>query len=128
MKITAVSHTYDGTGRAGFTPFELIRTRARSREGVSKAWSSAAAAEYARKLEFQSAHRATVEKFDALAINGVWIAEGYAVEGARRYRMTATAEQGGRIACNAYELPAQWNEYAAEAERIEQLRQKYATR
>lgn len=56
MKITAESHTYDGTGRAGFCPLDPITTQARTRAGILKAWSKAARAEYARKLQFQETY------------------------------------------------------------------------
>lgn len=128
MKITAESRTYDGTGRAGFCPLEPVTTQAKTRTGILKAWSKAARAEYARKIKFQEDYRATVEKLDALAINGVWIAEGYASDGAHRYRMTATAEQGAAPICGVYDTRKDFTEYAAERERIEQLREKYATR
>lgn len=128
MKITAESHTYDGTGRAGFTPLEPVTTGAKTRAGILKAWSRAVNAEYARKLAFQERHRETVEKLDALAIDGVWIAEGYASDGASRYRMTATAEHGGTLICGAYEIRRDFIEYAAERQRIETLRKEYATR
>lgn len=128
MKITADSRTYDGTGRAGFTPLEPVTTQARTRAGILKAWSKAARAEYMRKLQFQETYRETVEKLDALACNGVWIAEGYASDGAHRYRMTAYAEQAGPVICGAYDTSRDFSEYAAERQRIEELREKYATR
>ena len=128
MKITAESRTYDGTGRAGFCPLEPVSTSAKTRAGILKAWSRAVSAEYARKIKFQEDHRETVEKLDALACNGVWIAEGYASDGAHRYRLTATAEQAGPLFVGAFEVPRDLYEYTVERERIEQLRQKYATR
>ena len=128
MKITAESHTYDGTGRAGFCPLEPVTTQAKTRAGVLKAWSRAVSAEYRRKIKFQEEYRETVEKLDALACNGVWIAEGYASDGAHRYRMTATAENAGPLFVGAFEISRDLYEYTAERERIEQLREKYATR
>lgn len=128
MKITAESRTYDGTGRAGFTPLEPVTTQAKTRTGILKVWSKAARAEYARKIKFQEDYRATVEKLDAIACNGVWIAEGHASDGAHRYRLTATAEQAGPLFVGAFEVSRDLYEYTAERERIEQLRDKYATR
>lgn len=128
MKITANSHTYDGTGRAGFTPLDPITTQAKTRAGILKVWSRTVSAEYARKLKFQEAYRATVEKLDAIAVNGVWIAEGHASDGAHRYRLTATAEQGAVPICGVFDTRDDFTEYAAERERIEQLREKYAAR
>lgn len=128
MKIVAESHTYDGTGRAGFTPLEPVTTQARTRAGILKAWSKAARAEYMRKLQFQETYRETVEKLDALACNGVWIVEGYASDGAHRYRVTAYAEKAGTVICGVYDTSRDFSEYAAEQQRIEELREKYATR
>lgn len=128
MKITAESHTYDGTGRAGFTPLEPVTTQAKTRAGILKAWSKAVSAEYARKIKFQEEYRETVEKLDALACNGVWIAEGHASDGAHRYRMTAYAEQAGPLFVGAFEVSRDLYEYAGERQHIEQLREKYATR
>lgn len=128
MKITAESHTYDGTGRAGFTPLDPITTQAKTRAGILKAWSKAVSAEYARKLKFQEDYRATVEKLDAIAANGVWIVEGHASDGAHRYRMTAYAEQAGPLFVGAFEVSRDLYEYTAEREHIEALRDKYATR
>jgi len=128
MKITAESHTYDGTGRAGFCPLDPVTTQARTRAGIMKAWSKAARAEYMRKLQFQETHRATVEKLDALAVNGAWIAEGYASDGAHRYRMTAYAEQAGPLFVGAFEIPRDVYEYTIEREHIEELREKYGAR
>lgn len=128
MKIKAQSHTYDGTGRAGFCPLDPITTQAKTRAGILKAWSKAVRAEYVRKIKFQEDHRETVEKLDALACNGVWIAEGHASDGAHRYRMTAYAEQAGPLFVGAFEVSRDFYEYAGEAEHIRQLREKYATR
>lgn len=128
MKITADSHTYDGTGRAGFTPLAPVTTQAKTRTGILKVWSRAVSAEYARKLKFQEDHRETVEKLDALACNGAWIVEGHASDGAHRYRMTAYAEQGAAPICGVFDTRDDFTEYAAERERIEQLREKYAAR
>lgn len=128
MKIIAESHTYDGTGRAGFTTLDPITTQAKTRAGILKAWSKAVSAEYARKLKFQEDYRATVEKLDALACNGVWIAEGYASDGAHRYRMTAHAEQAGPLFVGAFEVSRDFYEYAGERQHIDALREKYATR
>lgn len=128
MKITAESRTYDGTGRAGFTPFDPITTQAKTRAGILKVWSRTVIAEYARKLKFQEDYRATVEKLDAIAVNGVWIVEGHASDGAHRYRLTAYAEQGAAPICGVFDSRDDFTEYAAERERIEQLREKYAAR
>lgn len=128
MKITAESHTYDGTGRAGFTPLEPVTTQARTRAGILKAWSKAVSAEYARKIKFQEDYRETVEKLDALAVNGAWIAEGHASDGAHRYRMTAYAEQAGPLFVGAFEIPNDVYEYAGERRHIEELREKYGAR
>lgn len=128
MKIIAESHTYDGTGRAGFCPLEPVTTQARTRAGILKAWSKAVSAEYRRKIKFQEDYRETVEKLDALACNGVWIAEGYAIDGPRRYRVTAYAEKAGPLFVGAFEVSNDFYEYAIEAEHIEALRDKYATR
>ncbi len=125
MKITAESHTYDGTGRAGFTPLDPITTQARTRAGILKAWSKAVSAEYARKIKFQEDHRETVEKLDAIAINGVWIVEGHASEGPRRYRMTATAEQGSAPVCAVFEIGFDYDAYRTERERLHELKEKY---
>ena len=65
---------------------------------------------------------------DALACNGVWIAEGYAIDGPRRYRVTAYAEKAGPLFVGAFEVSNDFYEYAIEAEHIEALRDKYATR
>lgn len=124
MKIYAESHTYDGTGRAGFTPLEPVTTQARTRAGILKAWSKAARAEYARKLQFQERYNTTW--CDAQAKAGAWILEGYASDGARRYRMTAHAEQAGPVICGVYDTRDHWHEYAAEREHIEELREKYS--
>lgn len=126
MKITADTRTFDGTGRAGFCPVDPITTQARTHAGILKVWSRATAAEYARKLAFQE--RYDTAWCDAQAIDGVWIMEGYASDGAHRYRMTATAEQGGPVICGVYDTREHWNEYAAEAERIAALKDKYATK
>ena len=128
MKITAESRTYDGTGRAGFCPLDPITTSAKTRAGILKAWSKAVSAEYRRKIKFQEDYRATVEKLDALACNGVWIAEGHASDGAHRYRLTATAEKAGPLFVGAFEVSRDLYEYAGERQRIRQLREKYATR
>ena len=128
MKITAESRTYDGTGRAGFTPLDPITTQAKTRAGILKAWSHAVSAEYARKLKFQDDYRATVEKLDAIAVNGVWIVEGHASDGAHRYRMTAYAEKGAAPTCGIFDTRRDFSEYAAEAETIAILREKYAAR
>ena len=129
MKIIAESRTYDGTGRAGFCPLDPITTQAKTRAGILKAWSRAVSAEYARKLKFQEDHRATVEKLDALAANGVWIVEGHASDGAHRYRMTAYAEKGGAVTSGIYEVSDawKWHEYAEEADRIAAIKEKYVT-
>ena len=128
MKIISESHTYDGTGRAGFCPLDPVTTQAKTRAGILKAWSKAVSAEYQRKIKFQEDYRATVEKLDALACNGVWIAEGHASDGAHRYRLTAYAEKAGPLFVGAFEISRDFYEYTAERERIEQLREKYATR
>lgn len=128
MKIISESHTYDGTGKAGFCPLDPVTTQAKTRAGVLKAWNKAVSAEYARHIKFQEEYRETVEKLDALACNGVWIAEGYASEGAHRYRMTAYAERGAAPTCGVFDTRRDFSEYAAERKRIEQLREKYATR
>ena len=128
MKITAESRTYDGTGRAGFCPLDPITTQAKTRAGILKAWSRAVSAEYARKLKFQEDYRATVEKLDAIAVNGVWIVEGHASDGAHRYRMTACAEHGAAPICGVFDTRDDFTEYAAERQRIDALREKYATR
>lgn len=128
MKIIAESHTYDGTGRAGFTPLDPITTQAKTRAGVLKAWSRAVSAEYRRKIKFQEDYRETVEKLDALACNGTWIAEGHASDGVHRYRLTAYAEQAGPLFVGAFEVSRDLYEYTVEREHIEQLREKYATR
>lgn len=128
MKITAESRTYDGTVRAGFTPLDPVTTQARTRAGILKVWNKAVSAEYARKLKFQEDYCATIEKLDAIAANGVWIVEGHASDGAHRYRMTATAEQGAEPICGVFDTRDDFTEYAAERERIEQLREKYAAR
>ena len=128
MKIIAESRTYDGTGRAGFCPLDPVTTQAKTRAGILKAWSKAVSAEYMRKIKFQEDYRETVEKLDALACNGVWIAEGHASDGAHRYRMTAYAEQAGPLFVGAFEVSRDFCEYAGERQRIEQLREKYATR
>lgn len=124
MRITAESHTYDGTGRAGFCPLDPITTRATTRAGILKAWSAAARAEYARKLQFQETY--DTEWCDAQAKAGAWIAEGYASDGAHRYRMTAYAEKAGPLFVGAFEVPRDMYEYAAEREHIEELREKYS--
>jgi hypothetical protein len=126
MKITADSHTYDGTGRAGFCPLDPITTQAKTRAGILKAWSKAVNAEYARHLAFQE--RYNTAWCDAQAINGVWIAEGHASDGAHRYRMTAYAEKGAAPTCGVFDTRRDFSEYAAEAETIAILREKYATR
>ena len=126
MKITAESHTYDGTGRAGFTPLAPVTTQAKTRAGILKEWSKAVSAEYARKIKFQEDYRAAVERFDAIAIDGVWIAEGHASDGAHRYRMTAYAERGAAPVCGVYDTRSDFKEYAEEAARIKALRDKYA--
>lgn len=126
MKITAESHTYDGTGRAGFCPLDPITTQSKTRAGILKAWSKAARAEYVRKIKFQEDHRETVEKLDTLACNGVWIAEGHASDGAHRYRLTAYAEQAGPLFVGAFEVPRDLYEYTVEREHIEELRKKYS--
>lgn len=128
MKIISESHTYDGTGKAGFTPLNPVTTQAKTRAGILKAWSRAVSAEYQRKIKFQEDHRAIVEKLDALACNGAWIAEGYASDGARRYRFTAYAEQAGSLFVGAFEVSRDLYEYTGEAEHIAKLRKKYATR
>lgn len=125
MKIIAESRTYDGTGRAGFCPVEF-QTQARTRAGLLKAWSTAAAIEYAHKLKFQCEYDTTWS--DAQAIDGVWIMEGSASIGAHRYRMTATAEQGNNIICGVYDTREHWHEYAAAAARIEALKDKYTAK
>jgi len=126
MRIKAQSHTYDGTGRAGFTPVEF-QTQARTRAGLLKAWSTAAAIEYAHKLKFQREYDTTW--CDAQAIDGVWIMEASASIGRDRYRMTAYAERGGAVTSGIYEVSDswKWHEYAAEADRIAAIKEKYAT-
>ena len=126
MKITANSHTYDGTGRAGFCPLDPITTQAKTREGILKAWSKAINAEYARHLTYQEEHN--TKWCDAQAIDGVWIAEGHASDGAHRYRMTAYAEKGAAPTCGVFDTRRDYAEYAAEAAAIAFLREKYATR
>lgn len=128
MKIISESHTYDGTGRAGFCPLDPVTTQAKTRAGILKAWSKAVSAEYQRKIKFQEDYRETVEKLDAIAANGVWIAEGRATDGAHRYRLTAYAEKAGPLFVGAFEVSRDFYEYATEAEHIEALRDKYATR
>lgn len=126
MKITAESHTYDGTGRAGFTPLEPVTTQAKTRAGILKAWSKAARAEYMRHISFQERYDMTW--CDAQAKDGAWIAEGYASDGARRYRFTAYAEQAGPLFVGAFEVSRDVYEYTIEREHIEQLREKYGAR
>ena len=124
MKITA----YDSTGRAGFCPLDPITTQAKTRAGILKVWNRTVSAEYARKIKFQEDYRETIEKLDVLACNGAWIAEGYASDGAHRYRLTATAENAGPLFVGAFEISRDLYEYTVERERIERLREKYATR
>lgn len=125
MKITAESHTYDGTGRAGFCPVEF-RTQARTQAGLLKAWSTAAGIEYARKLKFQEDYDTTA--LDAQAIEGVWIMEASASIERRPYRMTAYAERGGPVICTAYEMSGQLMEARHMREIVAELREKYATK
>lgn len=126
MKIYAESHTYDGTGRAGFCPLEPVTTQARTRAGILKAWSKAARAEYQRKIKFQEDYNTAW--CDAQAKDGAWILEGYASDGARRYRFTAYAEQAGPLFVGAFEIPRDMYEYTGEAEHIAKLREKYGAR
>ena len=120
MKIISESHTYDGTGKAGFCPLDPVTTQAKTRAGILKAWSKAVSAEYQRKIKFQEDY--------AIAANGVWIAEGRATDGAHRYRLTAYAEKVGPLFVGAFEVSRDFYEYATEAEHIKALRDKYATR
>lgn len=127
MKICGETHTYDGTGRAGYSPLSPVTTQAHTRAGILKAWTKAAETEYTRKLEFYERYKMARE-IDAQAIDGVWIAEGYGSDGARRYRMTAYAEKGGPVICGAYDTREHWHEYAETQKQIKQLLDKYATK
>ena len=126
MKIYADSHTYDGTGRAGYCPLEHITTQARTRNGVLKAWSKAARTEYMRHISFQE--RYDTAWSDAQAKDGIWIAEGHASDGAHRYRLTAYAEKAGALFVGAFEIPRDLYEYTGEAEHIEKLKERYSSR
>lgn len=124
MKITAQSHTYDGTGKAGFHPVEFC-TQARTHAGLLKAWSTAASIEYVHKLKFQADYN--THWCDAQAINGVWIMEASTSINRHRYRMTAYAEQGGPVICQVYDVSEQWRELNHMYDQIEAIKAKYAT-
>lgn len=126
MKLTPETRTYDGTGRAGYCPCDPAIIRATTPQGIASAWKRIATAELARKIKFQEDYRATVEKFDAIVVNGFWIMEAYATDSRRRrYRFIAAAERGSLIFCGAFDTRDQFPAYRDMCDRIGAIKDKY---